>query len=278
MSQNNNLIIPLNNLELESDELSLPNGKIVRREHLNSKYKKLLKNSEKYIIEISAIENEKPRRTLDRALAIFKLFKDKLVFSQSVYYRDQHDLLPHYVHWIDKDRDKSIYKIEMIEETEFQSFWGKYFELDPTNFAIYRFHLADYRPYLQDRFSDYVESIEYLLVPDSAGGKISYKFRQRGSIIIGRNDNPEDKERIFSNLEEVYNLRSAIVHGDSDRVEKITNKRNKSWEDVTKPVREYCRDMIKYFLRANCLYDNKKRKEYLESETIFKIIRPTVNE
>jgi hypothetical protein len=253
------LRIPLSNFDRESSSvLQLPNARIVPVHEIEDLR---LDPETKYVLEMDAREGEKPRRSLDRVLAVFKLFKDCLVLSNVVYMgRDKFDSLPHYTHWIDKDRGVPLYYLSQEEEIEFCAFWDDFFEINAGNFAVSRFHLADYRANSADRFVDYVESLEYLFVPDSGESEIAYKFRQRGCMILGLNGTPEKRKGILDALKDAYRLRSTIVHG-GDFGKYIKGKK---WEDKLSPIRNYAREAIRFFFRQGCLDDAKKRKELLE--------------
>ena len=118
---------------------------------------------------------------------------------------------------------------------------------------------------MRDRFADYVESMEYLLVPDSAEGDIGYKFRTRGALTLA---SPEEREQVYEDLNDAYDLRSAIVHGISKREAKILGKKGdtdqiKGLEEMIRIARNYDRQLIVFFFRERC-YDNREsRRKYL---------------
>ncbi|MFA6473115.1 MAG: hypothetical protein WCU00_13875, partial [Candidatus Latescibacterota bacterium] len=197
---------------------------------------------------------------------LFKLYKDFLVLSKIVYIgEDKKDYLPHYTHWIDEDRGLPIYLINENEELDFIDFWKDFFEIDILNFAVNRFHIADFRPYSKDRFVDYVESLEFLLVPDSVEGEISFRFRNRGCLLLGKNLNIIKKKEIYEALKNAYSFRSAIVHG----VDYEKYLKNRSWESHIKQVRMFLRELIKIFHKNGLISENKKRKKYFEDKLIF---------
>ncbi|MCX6660430.1 MAG: HEPN domain-containing protein [Candidatus Bathyarchaeota archaeon] len=221
-----------------------------------------------FVLEMPVRDDELPRRTLDRALTVFKLFKDDLVLANLIFDGDKLvDYLPHYVHWIDRDRGLKQYQLDKNEASEFADFWKEFIGLPPGNFAVYRFHLADYRAYSRDRLTDYVESLEYLLVPDSGEGEIGYKFRSRGCLLFGENVDASKREAIYNELKELYELRSAIVHGDSSRESRLVP--DNIWENRLRPLRHYNREAIKLFFRARCLEDSDKRRALLEKKLLF---------
>jgi hypothetical protein len=199
---------------------------------------------------------------------VFKLFKDDLVLANLIFDGVKLvDHLPHYVHWIDRDRGLKQYQLDENEASDFANFWREFIELPPGNFAVYRFHLADYRAYSRDRLTDYVESLEYLLVPDSGEGEIGYKFRSRGCLLFGKDAYSTKRKAIYDELKELYELRSAIVHGDSTRESKLVP--DNVWENRLRSLRHYNREAIKFFFRKGCLDDSDRRRELLEKELLF---------
>lgn len=201
---------------------------------------------------------------LDRALIIFKLFKDTIVHSEATLL-DQGNLT-WYVHCFPYSRSATKkYLVTAAEIAEFTAFWKEFSEIDPHNFAAYRFNLADIRPYLSDRVVDHVESLEYLLVLDSGEHEIAYKFRSRGALMFGTDT--ETRRKVYADLKRAYDLRSAIVHGDAGKEGKLL--KGSSWEDEIGRIRPYNREAIIRFYRAGCLYDAEERSNFLEENLIF---------
>ena len=106
-------------------------------------------------------------------------------------------------------------------------------------------------------------------MPDSSSGEISYKFKIRGTKILGENKTQSEKESILINLKNFYNLRSAIVHGNTKK--KIKLKNDKKWEDFLIILRDYCRESIKLIFEFGCLDNSNKRKEILEKMVVFSL-------
>jgi hypothetical protein len=68
---------------------------------------------------------------------------------------------------------------------------------------------------MDDKLTDLAIGLESLLVPDSATGEISFKFRIRGAALLpDRFGSPHDRIRLMKKL---YNARCDIVHGNSSR-------------------------------------------------------------
>lgn len=262
------LIIPLFNFDKEQPgKLNLGDSKVIPFEQSSV----IIKGPPpKYCLKINSRRDEEPRRTLDRVLIVFKLFKDDVILSECVFIGTKDvDILPHYTHWRDKDRGTPEYVLNKVEEQKFAQFWEEYIEVGPSNFAASRFHLADYQPYSTGRFVSYVESLEYLLVPDSGEGEIAYKFRFRGTILFGSDKSQDERKGLLNDLKDAYSLRSAIVHGATTR-RRDRFLGGRSWEEKLKPMRCLSREAIKFFFDKGCLNDNNARKELIEDITIFK--------
>ncbi len=285
--------IPLGNFDRQQQlTLKIGNAKILALENLGhdllqymvesfEKRKELVDiNPPKFYLQMdlddAVLENEETRRRpLDHSLLVFKLFKDGLVKSNIVFI--QHEsvtnnlLWRHYVRWTNPKTSVPTYMLNRNEEPLFSEFWREFASIDPANFAVYRFHLADFRPYLRDRFADYVESLEYLLVPDSGEGEIGYKFRTRGALTLAP---PDDREDVSEDLDDAYNLRSAVVHGISEREAKILSRRGgadqiRGWEKMIRLARNYDRQLIVSFFRNRCYNNREKRRMYLVHKSLF---------
>ena len=158
----------------------------------------------KYALDIKSLPDEKPRRTLDRALIIFKLFRDDVIYSNMVLKNEKIiDQLPHYTHWINLKRGTPVYKLTTAKDEEaFSNFWREYCRINPINFAASKFHKADFEPYHNDQLINYVEALEYLLVPNSDHGEITYKLKTRGCLILSNSQGEKERKKIFKNLVE----------------------------------------------------------------------------
>jgi hypothetical protein len=263
----------LENLRRErSTPLGLGESCIFHRKELTPEVKKEMDKfrfpDECFMLRTPARPNEQSVNTLDRALTVFKLFKEGLVLSNLAITEGQKvELFPHYFHWIEEGKRLEPYFLTTAEEQEFTIFWKEFSNVPPTNFSVYRFHLADFRPYLADRFVDYVESLEYLLVPDSGQGEIRYKLSSRGAQIIGLEKTAGERECIYHQLKDAYDLRSALVHGDQNKAQKL--RENREWAQILQSIRAHDRAVIKFFARAACLDDPEKRRQLLEKKLIF---------
>ncbi len=289
--------IPLGNFDRqELSTLDLGDTRIVASENLAQELHDYVTNSfakRKELVDLNppkfylqmdlpdtVLENDETRRRpLDRTLIVFKLFKDGLVKSNIVFTQQNGEtrtgLWRHYLRWTHPDTTVPIYLLNQSEEQSFREFWREFASIDTGNFAVYRFHLADFRPYMRDRFADYVESLEYLLVPDSGEGEIGYKFRTRGALTLA---SPERREEVYQDLDDAYNLRSAVVHGISEREGRILRKKGgtdeiNGWEEMIRLARDYDRQLIVLFFREKCYNDQDMRREYLVRKSLCTTLR-----
>jgi hypothetical protein len=273
---NNNVLMPLCNFKLEKEHESFNlnnNSRIInineideriismiRREFTNSKFCNRWDCD--YFLESISPNNEAPRRTLDRCITILKLFKNNFIFSGVVYFypNGRIDILRHYNPFMCYTYDTDMYTISQEEEKKFIAFWTKSFDAPyNTFFPLYRFHLADYRPYSMDSYVDYVESIEGILVPDD--NSISKKFRERGAAILSYVDNG-NRDEYEIKLKKAYERRSIIVHG-KESMEKIQNMSGEDWIEPIREIRDYNRRIIKFIISEN-LFDYKKRRQRMK--------------
>lgn len=275
------ITIPLVNLRLEKPSIiDLGDSKIIPMGNASAivqSASRLGIRSEEYALHMpceyllqtqSEATPELIQDILNRALTVFKLFKDSIVLSHVVIVGDPPSTVHEMRHYIPYSRlPIYTYSLREGEDTEFAKFWTEFSRLNPRNFAVYRFHLADFRPYLADRFVDYVESLEYMLVPDSGGreGEIRYKFSSRGTLILAPNAEADMREHLYRGLQHAYDLRSGIVHSGASG-----ESTDMPLEDVIHLVRWHDREAIKFFFRADCLDRTKDyRASLLKRRLIF---------
>lgn len=84
--------------------------------------------------------------------------------------------------------------------------------------SLHRFLLGRKRRNSVDKFIDFVIAWESILLTQNGNGgnsELSYRFSLNGSSILAMLNKNSDKKRYFKIMKEVYNLRSAYVHGGS---------------------------------------------------------------
>ena len=262
------LIIPLFNFDREdSSTLNMGTAQIVETVQVLGHQANANDPPSKFSVIISQEDTEKPRRTLDRVLMVFKLFKDQVALSRVIIKNNQViDYLRHYEFYTFA-KSKRPFFLKKEEEENFVAFWEEFIDLPSKLFPVFKFHLADYQPYAIEQIVDYVLCLEYLLVPDSRRGEIAYKFRIGGTVIIGEGKTPEEKRDIYKGLKRAYNMRSAIVHGKEDELKKVYKSESID-DDFIAPIRRYARDAIVYFHRHNCLGKNDPRGKLIREKTL----------
>jgi len=260
---------PLFNFSIENKKsIELPNG-IIEYIEMAEGLRQNLKYD--YELKIDKVGGEEVRRTLDRVMIIFRLYKDNVIWAHHVIMDEKnrlYDYLPHYNPYPNEGRDTTKYSILEDEIENFQKFWENVWDIDYSNFAVNRFNISLYEPYARDKLVNFVEALEYLFVPTSAQGEIGYKLRQAGTIIIGREMDLDQKMELFKFLRLSYNFRSGVVHGDMKQLNKYVKKNG--WEGVLGPLRQYTQDSILFFHNKKLLDNKDKRWEFIKENTIIK--------
>jgi hypothetical protein len=222
-----------------------------------------------YVVEKVSSGSERVEDFMMRTLANFRLFKETPngVYSR-VFLEGESEFMKIYPfrHFFPFSREIwQPYLLKENEQEEFAALWKRTRNMNFANYAVYRFTLADFRPYLYDRFSDYVESMENLLVPDYGDGQLSYKLSSRGAMILGRSVISKNRAEIYEDLKWAYALRSKIVHGPVPDETSLGGRLSiRKWEKANEIVRKYDRDLILFFHSKGCIDDSVKRRELLD--------------
>ena len=108
------------------------------------------------------------------------------------------------------------YSLSSDEFEELNEFWQQYQEVvDQDNHYLQlpgrRLDTSAARAQAQDAIVDYVIGLEGLLSTASERTEIRYRFAVRGSVILA--EKPDQRPLLFRQLKNLYDLRSAIVHG-----------------------------------------------------------------
>jgi hypothetical protein len=259
--------LPLYNFESDgNNEINLGNAKIIPTGN-KWIYGDVIKES-KYVLTLELSEDLNPQAVLDKVLTIFKLFKDCSISSNAVVIPGEAFFYNKYTYWLEEGITyPPKFSLALDEEDDFIKFWKDFFDVNADNFAVSRFNYADFNPSLRDKIVNYIESLEFMLVPDSSEGEISYKFRSRGALVLGSSNDPKNKENLFEYLKDAYSLRSAIVHGDINRENKLLKKRN--LDNYIRDLRKFTSQAIKFFYIKGCLDNNDKRSKLMDKLCVF---------
>ena len=260
------LYIPVGNLQLKNDSLTLGESQIVRTEEVLGDFARQVLGIDFTVctplVKDTDDLQQSMRRTLDRVVLALKLFKDKVAFAQSIFSEKIAclDRLPHYVYFRGTTTYDQDYVIEKEEEQEFVEHFQSYIDLDPRLSPIRLFNLADYRPFLEERFLDYVIAMDGLLIPGESSS--TSKFVNHGLSVLKQNpENAQSDSVLKEELKEVYVLRHAMVHGDYEQKVKILQE--KSWHEWVPLVRSHTRYLIRYFHGFRIINDSNQRKLHI---------------
>lgn len=236
--------------------------------------------------------DEDYRQAFNKGIITLKLFKDEFILAD-FYQLPDRDLGVRIFYFIPWGRviDRR-YSISLRDKRKLRRFWEDLQDIDTKNFAVSRFHLAEYRPKDNDRFLDYVLALEFLLVP-MVKTEIAYQFRLSGALCLGKHDNLSIQKR-FELLNCIYDLRSRIVHGEPDiaairnlrklvvpnesekeREAILTNKNERlKWRILIETIRTYVREAILLFYKEKdsegirLLDNNDDRRKWIKGKIL----------
>ena len=107
------------------------------------------------------------------------------------------------------------------------------------------------RWHLQDRILDYAIALEILYRLDSS--ELTYKLGTRAAYLLGKT--PEDRKSTFEQINEFYDIRSAIVHGPTKK--KHRKLRHEDFERACADGRDLACDTLSELLQRGCFPDWK---------------------
>jgi hypothetical protein len=276
------MIIPLWSIRLNGiDSIHLENADILPYVSLPNNVRKWVEDHNfgnfKHYVYVDTKKGVNDKEIFIQTQIMFKLFKEgRIVFKFQIGPKEINELeihpnygldfIPYYTYWT---RPTSRFELNQSEVDLFKSHWKLFWNIPRTNFALNRFHLADFRPLMDDSFLDYVLALEHLLSPVNRT-EVGFQFRAMGTLLLGDNFDKSQKLKLFNLLDKAYGIRSDIVHG---RRVKIGNtnetKLEDLWEDKIRPIRMLTRKAIKYFYLENCLENHNKRKDLIKKRIIF---------
>jgi len=157
------------------------------------------------------------------------------------------------------------YRLLKDEIRTFRSFWRFYQRTSRSRsgsigVAIRRFNFAYERTRQEDKFIDYLISLEALLFKKDEKQELSYKLALRGSVLMGKNYNT--KKEICDLLRAAYKERSNIVHGGTSKAVVTIAGHKIQFNDLVNRLEKYLRCSIRKFL---ALLEKKSEKEIIDS-------------
>ena len=118
--------------------------------------------------------------------------------------------------------------------------------------ALRRFNLGVEDPNIEDKFIDFMISLEALFMGGTA--ELTYKFSNRVAVLLGETD--VEKEDIKTFMVKAYNVRSSTVHGEKVRPVCI-NEQNIPLETMVEKIEEIVRKSILCFIKLSKTYKDK---------------------
>lgn len=142
-------------------------------------------------------------------------------------------------------------KLEKSEEVDFVKFW-KFFNnikletLDKNlRIAVSRFNSAFERRDAEDKLIDYVIALTALFSKKDEAGLGRYRLSMRVALFLAKK--PEERKKVRKEILEIYDVRSAIVHGND--IKKFRNF--KDLKTLVDRTEDYLRRSIKDLLQLN---------------------------
>jgi len=133
------------------------------------------------------------------------------------------------------------YNLTKTEVNEFKNFWNGFEKMDLEELtflsvAIRRFNYAYERDKLEDKLVDFMVAFEALFFKEGESGEFRYKLSTRVARFLEHNY--VQKEHVMKSMNEFYDKRSAVVHGEKVDLD----------EQFVNGVENYLRRSVKLFL------------------------------
>lgn len=111
--------------------------------------------------------------------------------------------------------------------------------------AIERFNFAFSRKRTEDKLTDFITSLEALLLSADEKSELEYRLSLRLASLIGVNAN--EKTLVRKILKSAYIQRSCIVHGKKVKIAQVDGKKY-STEDLSVLMEDYTRKTVRIFM------------------------------
>ena len=119
---------------------------------------------------------------------------------------------------------------------------------------------------------DFIIGLEALYLTDEQ--ELKYKFANRVAILLSNPEREDERKELQEYAEEVYKLRSKIVHGGLSRKDirkRLTSTTGKQIGEKVYSIRELARLSLLYSLPLHYNWVKKKKEEKLHDEILHKI-------
>jgi len=276
------IAFPLYNFDCKLEKLRLDENTVIQELGEDSWYKpyldKIEAGSKFYLTHEMEVLLDDPileklddaRPYFERGQSILRLFKPDLVYS-SIYfvYLGYDDMkyaksrvFHHYIPW----GQWRPYVLQDKQIDRLKTFWHKYRNIDPDDFALKRFWHGDIMPYDLDKLVDYTIALEHLFVPDGKVGEVGYKLKVRGAYMLAQIPYLQAYQA-YEDLSTLYKIRNYMVHGGRKKKEvaKILDDPGQCKEFIYR-TREYVMYAIRIFYELGLLKNREGRKKYLQGK------------
>lgn len=121
-------------------------------------------------------------------------------------------------------RRGGAYSLSEDDLAQLQAFWPPFRQLMEVEdhylqLSARRLLFGGDRGRLEDSLVDYVIGLEALLSKSDEQTELRYRFSVRGAVVLA--SDPSERADRFAQLREVYDLRSAVVHGGRPRSDRV---------------------------------------------------------
>lgn len=198
-------------------------------------------------------QSEETRNLFIKVITALRLFKKGKVGFDKIYGEVLSD-------WeggrrsTDSSLTKSIggnLQLQKPEELDFIEFWNFLRDIDlktldkNLRIAVNRFNSAFMRRDLEDRLIDYVIALTSLFSKKNEAGLGRYRLSMRITLFLAKE--PETRKKIRKEILEIYDVRSAIVHG--NEIKKL--RHFKDLKTLVDGTEDYLRRSIKDLLQLS---------------------------
>jgi len=154
---------------------------------------------------------------------------------------------------------------EEPEIEQFQKFWRTFKETDFQSvpflkMTIERFNFAYEKRSQEDKLIDYMISFESLFMKETQ--ELRHRLSVRVSCFL--KGKYSERKDLFSDFKKIYDIRSAIVHGESINHKYLKKLKVESLSELVSKVEELLRESIKKFIDLIDQDVNYNHKEFLD--------------
>lgn len=281
-------VLPIENFRTELEEVSVNSNVTLRT--LSREEKRCLAESPgpievthpqipKNCLEVEAKKMRQAETKAYPIISALRLLKSNLVGVNVALVHFAGDWKPYRypsgmeAHMLSYRFKKGIYELKETEASDFLTLSDKISKMikdRKLRLAIGRFNMIYTADWVEGRLLDYTIALESLYLP----GKSEKKFRLCCYMSSTLSSEKESAEEIWNHVDELYNLRSDIVHGNRPlnltvKIGKGENRTEISVYTFADKIEDYTRRSIKEFIRRGKVV---KRSQFdIKAEVVKKL-------